>query len=64
MQFQLENLTHSAKDQAIIQLNTCAVMKHIHLKLVLELQMNPPMDSQAWMDAQSLCRGSWIANFT
>lgn len=47
MQFQLENLTHSAKDPAIIQLNMCAVMKHIHLKLVLK--MNPPMDSQAWM---------------
>lgn len=49
MQFQLENLRHSAKDQAILQLNMCAVMKHIHLKLVLKLQMNPPMDSLPWM---------------
>lgn len=49
MQFQLENLTHSAKDHAIIQLNMCVVMKHTHLKLVLKLQMNPPMDSQVWM---------------
>lgn len=48
MQFQLENLTHSAKDQTIIQLNICAAMKHIHMKLVLKLQMNPAMDSQAW----------------
>lgn len=49
MQFQLENLTHSAKDQAIIQLNMCAAMKHINLKLVLKLQMNPSVDSQTWM---------------